>query len=55
MNKMIEVKLLGVCEDCRCADLEAHRFRKGTGYTWIVTCKHNDACERIMAKLEVEE
>ena len=52
---MIEIKFTGMCEDCRCADLEAHCFRTDTGNIWIVTCNHNDACERIMAKMEKEE
>lgn len=50
---MIEIKFTGMCEDCRCADLEVHCLRRDTGDKWIVTCSHKYACERIMTKPEV--
>ena len=52
---MIEIKFTGMCEGCQYADLEAHRFRTNTGYKWVVSCDHNDACERMISKLEVIE
>ena len=52
---MIEIKFTGMCEGCQNADLEAHSLRTNTGYKWIVTCSHNEACERMMAKMEAED
>ena len=53
---MIEIKFTGMCEDCKDADLEVHRLALHTGYKWMVFCNHNNACERMKAKItEVEE
>lgn len=48
---MIEIKFTGMCEGCQYADLEAHRFITNTGYKWIVSCNHNNACERMKMKM----
>ena len=52
---MIEIKFTGMCEGCQHADLEVHRFRADTGDRWLVFCSHKNACDRIMAKMEVKE
>lgn len=48
---MIEIKFTGMCEDCRNADLEVHCLSAATGNRWIVLCNHNNACERMKAKM----
>lgn len=48
---MIEIEFTGMCKDCKNADLEVHCLM---GYKWIVTCNHNNACERMRTKMNKE-
>lgn len=52
---MIELNFTGMCEDCHDADLEVHCLTTLTGNIWVVTCNHNNACQRMKAKREVKE
>ena len=51
---MIEINFTGMCEGCQNADLEAHRLITHAGYKWVVLCSHNNACERMKAKMEAK-
>ena len=52
---MIEIKMSGLCEDCRVADLfleciEFQSYDMGMSYMnkeWTVKCKHKSACDRM--------
>lgn len=50
---MIELNFKGMCEDCKCADLEVYSIyaetigRSKDKKTWCVRCIHEDACHRI--------
>ena len=52
---MIEIKMSGLCEDCRVADLfldctEVQIYDMGMSYTskgWEIKCKHQSACNRM--------
>ena len=50
---MIELNFKGMCEDCKCADLEVHSIYAETigeskyKKTWYVRCIHEDACYRM--------
>ena len=52
---MIEIKMSGLCEDCRVADLfldctELQSYDMGMSYTskeWEIKCKHQSACNRM--------
>lgn len=49
---MIELNLKGMCEDCKCADLEVDSIYAetigGSEYkTWRVRCIHENACYRM--------
>ena len=59
---MIEIKMSGLCEDCRVADLfldciEFQSYDMGMSYTskeWTVKCKHQRACERMYDQISSE-
>ena len=50
---MIELNFKGMCEDCKCADLEVYSIdvetigRSKYKKIWCVRCIHEDACNRI--------
>lgn len=49
---MIELNFKGMCEDCKCADLEVYSIGVetigGSEYKrWCVRCIHEDACYRM--------
>ena len=49
---MIELNFKGMCEDCKCADLEVDSIYAetigGSEYkTWRVRCIHENACYRM--------
>ena len=54
-DNMIEIKMSGLCEDCRVADLfldctEFQSYDMGMSYTskeWEIKCKHQSACNRM--------
>ena len=51
---MVEIKMTGICRECKYADLELYLlFPEKQKYTqrndWRIKCKHESACLRIMA------
>jgi len=49
---MIELNFKGMCEDCKCADLEVNSIYAETiggskNKIWRVRCIHEEACNRI--------
>ena len=50
---MIELNFKGMCEDCKCADLEVYSIYAETigkskyKKTWYVRCIHEDACHMV--------
>ena len=54
-DNMIEIKMSGLCENCRVADLfleciESQSYDMGMSYMnkeWTVKCKHKSACDRM--------
>ena len=57
---MIEIKMTGKCNDCKCADLEVQKmviqdFMLGDENRWAIRCIHEDACERMKQAERREE
>ena len=55
---MIELEFIGMCKDCRIADLKLEPYYydevDGESCLWTVSCTHQRACERISEMSEVE-
>lgn len=56
---MIELEFIGMCKDCRIADLKLEPYYydevDGESCLWTVSCIHQRACERIGEMDEVKE
>ena len=43
---MIRIEMDGMCEGCRCADLELdYFFGMNNEKNWFIKCDHRDACD----------
>lgn len=47
---MIELEFTGMCKDCKYADLDLDYYRAvdGSIIEWVVSCKHQQACEDVI-------
>lgn len=47
---MLRIEMDGICEGCKCADLELDYFGTASGKEWFINCTHRNACDRMETK-----
>lgn len=59
---MIDIVMSGICEGCKCADLELRSLNVGFETRWMLKCKHEYACNAMelktaerLKKMEVDD